>query len=57
MAVQYLHVNADVQYKVTLTRDKIRNAFTSWDALENMISGLINSLYNGAYIRRPRDEA
>lgn len=54
VAVQYLHVNADVQYKVTLTRDKIRNAFTSWDALENMISGLINSLYNGAYIRRYR---
>lgn len=52
VAVENLHVNNDVQFKVTLTRDKIRNAFTSWSNLESFISGLINSLYNGAYIRR-----
>ena len=52
IAVEYLSVNSDLQYKVTLTRDKIRNAFTSWDALENLISGYINSLYNGAYLTR-----
>lgn len=51
-AVQYLAVNSDLQYKVTLTRDKIRNAFTSWDNLEALISGYINSLYNGAYATR-----
>ena len=28
--VQYLTVNMDVQYPVTLTREKIRTAFTSW---------------------------
>lgn len=52
IATQYLTVNSDLQYCVTLTRDKIRNAFTSWDNLEGLISGYINSLYNGAYITR-----
>ena len=52
VAVQYLGVNSDLQYCVTLTREKIRNAFTSWDQLEALISGYINSLYNGAYITR-----
>lgn len=52
VAVEYLSVNSDLQYCVTLTRDKIRNAFTSWDSLEALISGYINSLYNGAYITR-----
>ena len=50
VAVQYLSVNSDLQYQVTITRDKIRNAFTSWNNLEEMINGLVNSLYNGAYI-------
>ena len=52
VAVEYLNVNSDLQYKVTITRDKIRNAFTSWDNLESFISGMVNSLYNGAYITR-----
>lgn len=52
VAVQYLSVNSDLQYCVTLTREKIRNAFTSWDQLEGLISGYINSLYNGAYVTR-----
>lgn len=52
VATQYLSVNSDLQYCVTLTREKIRNAFTSWDALEGLISGYINSLYNGAYATR-----
>lgn len=52
IGVQYLAVNSDMQYCVTLTREKIRNAFTSWDALEGLISGYINSLYNGAYLQR-----
>lgn len=52
VATQYLAVNSDLQYCVTLTREKIRNAFTSWDQLESLISGYINSLYNGAYLTR-----
>ena len=48
--VEYLNLNLDRQYAVTLTRAKIKNAFTSWGDLESFISGLINSLYNGAEI-------
>lgn len=48
--VQYLNVNMDIQYPVTLTRDKIRQAFTSWRDLEEFINGVVNALYNGAYI-------
>lgn len=50
IAVQYLNVNYDLQYAVSITRDKVRNAFTSWSNLESFISGIINSLYNGCYI-------
>ena len=50
IAVEYLNVNYDLQYAVSITRDKVRNAFTSWSNLETFISGIINSLYNGAYI-------
>ena len=52
VAVQYLTVNSDLQYPVTITREKIRNAFTSWDNLEALVTGMVNSLYNGAYITR-----
>lgn len=52
VATQYLAVNSDLQYCVTITREKVRNAFTSWDQLEGLISGMVNSLYNGAYITR-----
>lgn len=48
--VQYLTVNMDLQYPVTLTRDKIRQAFNSWRDLEEFINGIVNALYNGAYI-------
>ena len=52
MATQYLTVNSDLQYCVTITREKVRNAFTSWSNLESLITGMINTLYNGAYITR-----
>lgn len=55
VATQYFAVNSDKQYCVTVTRDKIRNAFTSWENLEELISGYINSLYNGAYYDRYND--
>ena len=52
--VAYYSVNSDVQFPVTLTREKVRNAFTSWSSLESLISGTVNSLYNGAYDLRYR---
>ena len=52
VATQYLTVNSDLQYCVTITREKLRNAFTSWSNLEEFITGMTNALYNGAYITR-----
>lgn len=52
--VQYLHINSDIQYPVTVTRAKIMDAFTSWDNLNRFIDGITNALYNGAYIDRFR---
>lgn len=49
-ATQYLAVNSDLQWKVTITREKIRNAFTSWANLESFVAAMVNSLYNGCYI-------
>ena len=51
-AVEYLSVNSDLQYCVTLTRPKLRNAFTSWSNLEEFITSVVNALYNGCYITR-----
>lgn len=48
--VQYMHLNSDLQYPVTITRAKLKDAFVSWGTLENFIEGLTQSLYNGAYI-------
>ncbi len=48
--VQYHQLNSDLQYPVTITRAKLKDAFVSWSSLEDFISGLTQSLYNGAYI-------
>ena len=48
--VQYTAVNMDLQYPVTVSRHKLKQAFVSWDALDGFIGELSNSLYNGAYI-------
>jgi len=50
--VQYHKVNSDIQYPATITRAKIKNAFTSWNELNSFIEGITNALYNGAYIDR-----
>ena len=48
--VQYLTVNSDLQYPVTVSRHALKKAFTSWADLDRFIDQLSNSLYNGAYI-------
>ena len=48
--VQYTKVNSDLQYAVTITKAKLKDAFVSWGTLEDFISGITQSLYNGAYI-------
>lgn len=48
--VQYHELNSDLQYPVTITRAKIKDAFVSWDELNSFINGITQALYNGAYI-------
>ena len=48
--VQYTSVNMDLQYPVTVSRHKLKQAFVSWDSLDSFVMELSNSLYNGAYI-------
>ena len=48
--VQYTEVNMDLQYPVTVSRHKLKQAFVSWESLEGFINELSQSLYNGAYI-------
>lgn len=50
--VQYVHLNSDIQYPVTITRAKLKEAFVSWTSLENFVDGITQSLYNGCYIDR-----
>lgn len=50
--VQYMHLNSDKQYPVTITRAKLKDAFTSWANLESFVDAISQSLYNGAYIDR-----
>ena len=49
---EYLNVNVDLQFPVSITRAKVRNAFTSWGELEAFINGIIESLYNSAEIEQ-----
>ena len=48
--VEYWTVNTDIQYCVTVERQQLKKAMTSWDNLANYITQLSNSLYNGSYI-------
>lgn len=48
--VEYNVKNIDRQYPVSITRQELKKAFVSWDALESFIGSLVNSLYNGLYI-------
>lgn len=48
--VQYMYINFDKQYPVTIIRQALKQAFVSWAALEEYILGITNSLYNGYYI-------
>ena len=47
-----MFLNSDKQYPVTITRAKLKDAFTSWSQLESFVDGITQSLYNGAYIDR-----
>ena len=48
--VQYQTINLDEQYPVQVFRQKLKQALTSWQALEEFITNITTSAYNGAYI-------
>lgn len=52
--VHYYELNSDLQYAVTVTRHELKKAFTSWEMLDSFIDGIVQSLYNGAYINEFR---
>lgn len=41
-------MNYQQQYSITVSRDMLSKAFSSWEALDSFISNIINSLYNSA---------
>ena len=44
----YHHKNHELQYPITVNRDKLKKAFASYGALESYITNTINKLYNSA---------
>ena len=44
----YHKMNYKQKYKVTVSRELLSKAFTSWEALENYVKTVINTLYNSA---------
>lgn len=50
--VQYQMVNSDIQYPISITKAKLKNAFVSWEQLQSFIEGYTMALYNGCYIDR-----
>ncbi len=41
-------INLDEQYPVTITREKLRTAFNSWNSFNSFIDGIYTALYNSA---------
>lgn len=48
--VQYLPLNMDRQYPLTISDQMLKKAFLSWGSFEDFITGLTNAMYSGAYI-------
>lgn len=48
--VEYFRRNRQWTYPVTISNDQLAGAFVSWDALEELIAQITNSLYSGNYI-------
>lgn len=46
----YHRLNRKDVYSVTLSRERIKLAFTSWEKLDELVSGIVNSLYSGNYL-------
>ena len=47
VATLYHRLNRKDEFPVTISREQLAAAFTSWQSLENLMTGIINSLYSG----------
>lgn len=50
VAAVYHRLNRQDVYKLTISRDDLRQAFTSWEAFGDLVEANINALYSGNYI-------
>lgn len=50
VATVYYRLNRKEKYPLTIENDALRGAFTSWPKMENFLTGLVDSIYNGATI-------
>lgn len=48
--VQYFNINKDRQYPVSVNNRLLHRAFTTWDNLDEFLTAISDSLYNGAFI-------
>lgn len=46
VAATWYRLNRQDKYPVTINNEQLTNAFTSWGALESLIQGIVDSLYN-----------
>lgn len=47
VAVMYHRLNRRDQYDVTISKEQLKSAFTSWDNLQRLLDGIVASLYDG----------
>lgn len=50
VASVYYRLNRQDKYVVTINNDQLRGAFTAWSKMEDLISSIVDSLYNGCTI-------
>lgn len=46
----YFRMNRQRQFPITIPRELMQGAFTSWEQLDSMVAGMIQSLYSGNQI-------
>ena len=47
VATVYYRLNRQDMYQVTINNDQLRAAFTAWSKMEDLIAGIVDSLYTG----------
>lgn len=50
VATAYYRLNRQDKYPVTINNDELRGAFTGWGKMEDLISSIVDTLYNGCTI-------